>query len=93
MSKYGLKDEMGNKYSHLLVIERAPNQGTRAMWKCLCDCGNTVIVRGTELRNERQKSCGCGIQFLSDLIINLIKMFYKNVAKLIIGGRKHNAKL
>ena len=85
MSKYGLKDETGNRYSHLLVIERAPNQGTRAMWKCLCDCGNTVIVRGAALRNGQQKSCGCGIQFLSDLkgkkIDKLTVLQYNTITK------------
>lgn len=30
-NKYGLKNEIGNIYGYLTVIERAPNQGTRAM--------------------------------------------------------------
>ncbi len=54
-----LTNEVGNKYGKLLVIERAENYGTLARWKCICDCGNTCIVKGSELRNKRVKACGC----------------------------------
>lgn len=30
-----------------------------ALWKCLCECGNTAIVPGTSLLNGSTKSCGC----------------------------------
>lgn len=29
------------------------------VWKCRCDCGNIVEVRGTSLKNGNTKSCGC----------------------------------
>lgn len=29
------------------------------MWICQCDCGNTVIVIGSHLRNLHTQSCGC----------------------------------
>lgn len=55
-----LKDEVGNRYGRLLVIGRAENckQG-QAQWKCLCDCGNTCTVTGSNLRRGKQISCGC----------------------------------
>ena len=28
-------------------------------WKCLCDCGNTKVVRGNHLYTKAIKSCGC----------------------------------
>lgn len=28
-------------------------------WKCLCDCGKIKIVRGSSLRGEVIRSCGC----------------------------------
>jgi len=49
----------GNKYGRLTVVSRAPNEGTRAAWNCLCDCGNSVIVNGKKLRTSHTKSCGC----------------------------------
>ena len=58
MSK--VKDEVGNTYWYLTVIERAPNsKDGHAMWKCRCKCGNELIVLGKHLRSGNTKSCGC----------------------------------
>ena len=58
MSK--LKNEIGNHYGKLTVIERAPNNSTgNAMWRCLCECGNETIASGTDLRRGHYQSCGC----------------------------------
>lgn len=55
-----LKNEIGNRYGYLTVIERAENDKEgHAKWKCLCDCGNEVIVLGKHLRSGNTKSCGC----------------------------------
>ena len=54
------KDEIGNIYGYLTVIERALNsKDGRAMWKCKCKCGNEVVVSGKHLRSGNTKSCGC----------------------------------
>lgn len=59
MSK--LKNEIGNTYGSLTVIERGPNnKNGRAQWFCKCNCGNEVLVLGTYLRNGSTTSCGCG---------------------------------
>ena len=53
-------NELGNRYGRLLVVEEAgKNNKNKALWKCQCDCGNIVIVIGTDLRNGHTKSCGC----------------------------------
>lgn len=58
MSK--LIDLIGKRYGNLVVIEREKNaKGGIAVWKCLCDCGNTTIVRGNNLKSGGVKSCGC----------------------------------
>ena len=55
-----LKNEIGNTYGYLTVIERGPNNKEgRATWKCKCKCGNEVIVSGKHLRSGNTKSCGC----------------------------------
>lgn len=51
--------EIGNKYARLTVVERAPNKDKKAMWLCLCDCGNQKVVSGTHLRTGHVSSCGC----------------------------------
>lgn len=55
-----LKNEIGNTYGYLTVIERAENtKEGRARWLCQCKCGNTVVVLGKHLRSGNTKSCGC----------------------------------
>ena len=55
-----LIDITGNKYGMLTVTRRVENapKGV-ARWECKCECGNTVIVRGGNLKNGAVKSCGC----------------------------------
>ena len=56
----GLKNEIGNTYGYLTVIERAENtKEGRAQWLCKCKCGKTTIVLGKYLRSGNTKSCGC----------------------------------
>lgn len=54
-------DEVGKKYGRLLVIaySHTEEKEKRAVWKCSCDCGKTVLVIGRLLRNKHTKSCGC----------------------------------
>lgn len=53
------KEETGNKYGHLTVLEYDYSQDNCAKWKCQCDCGNIISVRGVDLRSGNTKSCGC----------------------------------
>ena len=52
-------DLTGRKFGRLTVISRAPNQGRRVMWQCVCDCGNEHTVNADNLARGRIKSCGC----------------------------------
>lgn len=57
-----LKDETGNRYGKLVVLEYAGTRscgGGGAMWKCKCDCGNETTVLGGALRRNVTRSCGC----------------------------------
>ena len=31
----------------------------QVLWLCRCDCGNEIVVTGTNLRSGASKSCGC----------------------------------
>jgi hypothetical protein len=54
-----LIDMIGKKHGRLTVVSRAANDGTRAAWHCLCECGNKVVVDGKKLRTGHTQSCGC----------------------------------
>lgn len=51
---------LGQRFGRLLVLSlegRAKNR--TILWKCLCDCGNIIIVRANHLKHGHTKSCGC----------------------------------
>lgn len=54
-------DLTGHRYNHLVVIRESAekNPSGRVQWDCLCDCGNTLPVTASNLRNGHTKSCGC----------------------------------
>lgn len=50
----------GQRFNKLLVIEAAgSNNSQKRLWKCLCDCGNTVYANTGDLKNGHIQSCGC----------------------------------
>lgn len=61
VSKRSFKDETGNKYGLLTVLERSSKNGGKSgiFWKCKCDCGTIIDVLGCNLRNGHTISCGC----------------------------------
>ena len=51
-------DITGQKYNMLTAIKPI-HSGKKIFWECKCDCGSTVVVCGSNLRNGHTKSCGC----------------------------------
>lgn len=50
----------GKRFNWLTVIEPIPRKmGERTKFRCLCDCGNEVIIEGSKIKNSHTKSCGC----------------------------------
>lgn len=58
-----VKNEVGNRYGRLSVIEMLPPKETDrnqfALARCRCDCGNDMVTRGSNLRRGETRSCGC----------------------------------
>lgn len=54
-----LKDMTGKKFGLLTVTGFDCMKNGQAYWKCKCECGNIVSVRGGHLRDGNAKSCGC----------------------------------
>jgi hypothetical protein len=52
-------DLTGMVFYRLTVISRVYSRINGAHWECLCDCGNSTIVRTADLNNGSTKSCGC----------------------------------
>jgi hypothetical protein len=50
---------VGNKYGRLLVTDFVEIVNGYSKWACECDCGKSIIVRGTNLTNGNTQSCGC----------------------------------
>ena len=58
MAKF--KDLTGQKFGKLTVIKPVgKNQKGNYLWECECACGNTSIVRSSNLLTGDTKSCGC----------------------------------
>lgn len=54
------KDLTGQKFGMLEAIEFShKDSGNNAMWLWRCDCGNTKIIRGSEVARGSTISCGC----------------------------------
>ena len=57
-------DITGQKFGKLTVISLSPIKKSRKLyWNCVCDCGNTTIVSGSNLRTGKVISCGCAHQY------------------------------
>lgn len=52
-------DITGQKYGKLTALERLGRAGSSSIWRCSCECGNTIDVRMANLRNGHTQSCGC----------------------------------
>lgn len=58
---FPLKNEIGNRYGKLVVVERSKNNTPwrTARWICKCDCGGSITTEGMSLRRGKCISCGC----------------------------------
>lgn len=52
---------VGHRFNRLTVLEdgRRPNGPHSYQYRCRCDCGNEVFVKGAQLKSGNTKSCGC----------------------------------
>ena len=84
------------RFGRLLVTRDAGNRirprgDKESIWECLCDCGNTKVITGTNLQTGDAISCGCynrerivETKTISekDYRINRVMGTYKRAAKL-----------
>ena len=73
MANYNSNNLIGQRFGLLTVIEKTTKRTSNRsiIWKCQCDCGNSVEVATPELKRQDGKgtrSCGCLKQSNIDLI-------------------------
>ena len=50
----------GQKFGKLTVLERMENDKyNQTRWLCICECGEKIIAKASNLRNGHTSSCGC----------------------------------
>jgi hypothetical protein len=55
-----VRDKRGMRFHRLTVKDFVKVENRRSYWLCDCDCGNTTVVMGVNLRAKHgTKSCGC----------------------------------
>jgi hypothetical protein len=57
LTKERAMDMAGRQFGKLRVLQRDPAKD--GWWVCECDCGNRKSIRGTSLRKQETRSCGC----------------------------------
>lgn len=72
---YNNKDNLkGKTFGKLTVIEYAgSDNGKRALYSCICECGSKIIVRADSLRRGMTTSCGCIKSIGENNIIKILK--------------------
>ena len=51
------KNETGNRYGNLLVVDLHETRNKSAFWACECDCGKILSVAGYRLRDGSRNKC------------------------------------
>ncbi|WP_390406439.1 alcohol dehydrogenase [Lacticaseibacillus jixiensis] len=66
-------DMTGQHYGRLTVMGYAgrDEHNGNALWRCECECGNTIVTDGYRLRHGSTTSCGCWRREVS--VVNAMK--------------------
>lgn len=54
-----LIDLAGKRFGRLVALSVSHVVNRRYHWNCGCDCGNSKVVAGADLKWGKTKSCGC----------------------------------
>ncbi len=52
-------DLTGQRFGLLVACCPEKDRNGRSAWRCICDCGTSVVVASANLRAGRTASCGC----------------------------------
>ena len=73
-SKNFSKDLTGQKFGKLTVIESLDKRSKTGhkLYRCLCDCGNEIILQTNQLTTHHTSSCGCLLSYYNMYIDKLL---------------------
>lgn len=59
-----IKDITGQRFEKLVVqgVLGERSKSGKVIWRCICDCGTTTDVSGTNLKRGSTTSCGCNLK-------------------------------
>lgn len=83
-----LIDIAGNRYGDLVVLGYRGVKNRVTKWECLCDCGNSILVNGSDLKRYHTTSCGCSKKGLG--IVDISGNKYGMITVLKFYERKNN---
>lgn len=68
------KDLVGQKFGKLTVLETLEERSKTGhkLYKCLCDCGNEIILQTNQLTTHHTSSCGCLLSYYNMYIDKLL---------------------
>lgn len=75
LGTYNIQDISNQVFGHLTAIKRLNTRHSPSLgydWECQCDCGNTVIIPITYLKNNNNISCGCAKESTGEYSIRLL---------------------
>lgn len=72
-------DRTNKRYGRLVALEPNGKANGVYRWKCICDCGNYVTIRGDHLKSGGTRSCECLASEHNDVSSN----FYNRWASMI----------
>lgn len=88
------KDLVGQKFGKLLVLEvlEGRSKTGHKLYKCLCDCGNEIVLQTNQLTTHHTSSCGCLLSYYNMYIKQWLtenKIKYKSEYTVIIDNNAY----
>lgn len=53
------RDLKGMRFGRLTAMEVVGKKNHYRAWRCLCECGNEIVIKSASLITGNTKSCGC----------------------------------
>ena len=58
-NEFKIVDLSGRQFGNLMVLDFLGQYNNEQRWKCVCNCGNTVMESAERLQRREVQDCGC----------------------------------